>query len=531
MNRKCTRRQVLRAGLGASQVALLGAAGGLQMMRPSRARAALGAGPKRLLTIHVRGGWSSEMFFCPLSRDDVRTRFPEPDTFDTEPSFFEPEVLQNLDGTGDAEDPMDPTLSRIRVPWMWDEAAHAAGDPGGSGFTPHGYAWRHHALYENASVLHGIDMGTAAHKSGRICAYSGKAGPIFTDPAIHAFVADALLDAFPHRPLGVVKVGAGMTPNPLGIATGRPVAMTSLGSVQNTLSERDNDAWAGLRDRAPRPHSAFDGTAAGELHANDLEAFLLSETQRLNGRSNPSTTQFFESLYGTTAGISRTLALDVVSQLEQTTGFRPDAPIPHWIPSATGPLGTRVARTREIDNAGLQWQDEFDLALRLMKRDVCSAISLEVLGVNRFVFDTHTSGPRRQFLHVRLLLDVLGRFLHEMKVSPGPEGGSLLDETLVLIFSEFGRTWPPASDHWPFQTLVMAGGNVVPNRMIGNYEFPTMGRRRSGLGAPVPMTLEDGSREARTPRMRDVHYTALHAMGLGETFLPGGPGVIDGVLP
>src|SRR5690349_4265788 len=119
-----TRRRILQASLGAGQLALLGALG----FRSRRVHAG-GAGdhPTRLLTIYTRGGWMPELFFTPLEAAQIEQKIPEPTQFLGEPTFFTPADVRNIDGTGDDPDPDDPTLKRIRVPHLWDEAALAAG--------------------------------------------------------------------------------------------------------------------------------------------------------------------------------------------------------------------------------------------------------------------------------------------------------------------------------------------------------------------------------------------------------------------
>ncbi len=121
-----------------------------------------------------------------------------------------------------------------------------------------------------------------------------------------------------------------------------------------------------------------------------------------------------------------------------------------------------------------------------------------------------------------------------MKATPGTYEASLLDETLVVVFSEFSRNWPSkessgSSDHWPFQSIVFAGGNVRPNQMIGGYDFGEGMRRRSPIGRSVPLVNEDGDANTGVPTSADAIATALYAMGIHDFFIPGGFHEITGV--
>lgn len=529
---KTTRRRILQASLGAGQLALLGAAG----FRSRRVHAG-GAGdhPTRLLTIYARGGWMPELFFTPLDAAEITAKIPEPTQFLGEPTFFTPAEVRNIDGTGDDPDPDDPTLKRIRVPHLWDEAALAAGgiDPQNGATSPLGYAWRHGELWTRASILHGIDVGTAAHESGQVSMFCGLAGPKFRSPALHAWVAESFADAFPHRPLQSVSVGQGPIAYPVSLGpAATPTRIASSASLEATLSERSDNAWAGLRDRTDHPQFAFDSLPMAEtIPTNAMDEHVLRRSRRLFGTVNAGTDAFYEDFYDTYATVSKQLALDLVSQLEQTTGWENFTPA--WAVPSGGPppYGVKFGFANGSDS-GSGYSEQFGLALKLFKADLCSAISLRVTGVENFDYDTHAGdlGPPQQFLQVRALLEEVGRLLHEMAATPAGNGKSLLDDTLVLVFSEFSRTWPgTACDHWPATSVVMAGGGIMGNRQIGGFDLDV--ESYSPLGKSIPLVDEGGDGIVRMPRSADVIYTSLKVLGVEDFFIPGGPAEIVGVRP
>jgi hypothetical protein len=527
---RASRRQILKAALGGTQLALLSALG----IQPRRARAGVDTpGPTRLLTIYVPGGWMPELFFTPLTASQIEAKVPAPTLHLGEPCFFTPADVRNIDGTGDDPDPDRPDLSRIRVPHLWDEAALAGGgiDPQNADTSPLGYSWRHDALWEHASIVHGIDVGTAAHLSGKVSMFCGLAGPKFRSPAMHAWVAEAFSSVFPERPLPSVAIGQGPIPEPVHLGpAAMPTGISNAASLEKTLSERTDQAWLGLRDRAPHPRYAFDSSPMLQpIDTNAIDEHVLARMRRLHGTVNRGTNAFYEELYETYATVSRQLGQDLVTVLEQTPGW--ENFVPTWANPGGGPppYGVKFGYANGGD-VGSMWSDQFDVALRLLKADLTSAVSVEALGVNAFYFDTHSGdlGAMDQFVNVRAVLEIIGRLLHEMKATPVAGGKTLLDDTLVVIFSEFSRTWPgTACDHWPATSVIMAGGGIAGNRQIGTFDLEV--DSYSPLGVPIGLLDEGGQMISRAPRSSDVTFTALKVLGIEDFFIPGGPGEVVGV--
>src|SRR5262245_26025423 len=110
------RRQLLKASLGLTQAALI------SRLAPSVARAqATTDAPDKLLTLFMGGGWMSLFTFCPLDDTQVSAVIPTPFVENSEPIFFSPSQLKNLDGSS--------TAGALRVPALWNEAALMGGMP------------------------------------------------------------------------------------------------------------------------------------------------------------------------------------------------------------------------------------------------------------------------------------------------------------------------------------------------------------------------------------------------------------------
>jgi hypothetical protein len=135
--------------------------------------------------------------------------------------------------------------------------------------------------------------------------------------------------------------------------------------------------------------------------------------------------------------------------------------------------------------------------------------------------------------HLRIALEMVGRLCLEMSLTPSREDPSrtLLDETLVYVYSDFGRTFPKqGSDHHPATCAMLVGGGIQGNQMLGGYDETMNG---SPMGAPVTLVEESGQRVTRAPRSQDIVATAIRAFGLEpgkDFFIPGGYGVYDGVV-
>lgn len=515
---KLGRRSLLLSALGATQAGLLGRYGLL-----GKAHAVDPNGPSRLLSIYVPGGYTPMNLFCPLDGAMIDAELPGKETTLGETVFF---------GSGDVEDlaPAVDGFRPVRVVRTWNPMQPSSRD---DGYLPLGYSYREHALHEQLVAVHGVDQGSVAHSAGHISAMCGVPGPTFRAPAFQAVVANALAQRFPERPLPSVALDARSVPNPLTLpASASPIVAGSADRVQVQLSDSPdvNQWWQDLDARTERPAVAFDGTPDGNIATTRLEQFVIDRLRERRG-PNPATDAFLERAYGSLKRTSNVLAQDVVSVIEGTPGVE-NLPEDCTYGGETVRGYNRFGFTFGLANGsdGRQYDAPFDFALRLMKSDLSSAIHL-MLPVHNH--DTHSAtGHANGFLRLRADFDAIGRLLAEMKMttSPSRPERTLLEDTLVVVFSEFSRTWwQRGDDHWQHSSVFFAGGGVGANRSIGNFTTDRPGP--GGFGVPVSILEEDGSMNDRVPRSADFVATVYRAMGLGfeEFFIPGGYGEIVGV--
>ncbi|MCB9630910.1 MAG: DUF1501 domain-containing protein [Sandaracinus sp.] len=311
-----------------------------------------------------------------------------------------------------------------------------------------------------------------------------------------------------------------------------PAVVPSLDSLAGLFSadgERHR-RWRNADARTESEVVGLDG-ATQRLGVTNVDRLLLERTRALGGRARGGNREVLEQLWGSYAAVSRTLASDVVGAVQAITATTQEKP-DHLRAYGMYDMTFGLANGRVDMNASCEW------ILRLLKSDVTSVVYANL--PERY-YDYHDgSSVAEAAAATRAQLDILARMLGEMKATPSPDrpGRTLYDDTVVVIQSEFNRTWPrgasredPESwtygdDHNAVTSVLVSGGRVAGNRQIGGFELP------STEGLPVTIAEESGETSTRRPRAADFVATIcdLFGMRMGEDFfIPGGYGVIRGL--
>lgn len=152
---------------------------------------------------------------------------------------------------------------------------------------------------------------------------------------------------------------------------------------------------------------------------------------------------------------------------------------------------------------------QFGDALILAKQLIASHRGTRFVQATSFGWDHHSAlyeslaGKCRE-------LDAVGVLMDDLAATPGEEAGkTLLDETLIVIYSEFGRTTGPLNgaagrDHFPRMSVVFAGGGVRGG-IVGATD--NVGNK----------AVEYGWRGNRDVRPEDVTCTLYSALGIDYT--------------
>lgn len=122
-------------------------------------------------------------------------------------------------------------------------------------------------------------------------------------------------------------------------------------------------------------------------------------------------------------------------------------------------LGAR-GRTLALDS-------QADLAIDAIEGGICRSVTLN----SRLSWDTHDTNTDQAALHDTLYAGVT-RLADTLAARPGSKAGrTMLDETVVVVMSEFSRT-PKLNaqlgkDHWPVTSALVFGGGVAGGRAYG----------------------------------------------------------------
>ncbi len=529
-----TRRQLLQLGLGMGQLALLGDAA-----RPRRALAASSETPSRLLSIYMSGGYTPQYFYAPFdAAGAARHVMPFQDSAGETAGYLPSDIIEVSSGGGGH--------APIRVGRTWDpNAPGSRGQGPGRKWLPLGYSWIEHDLFRDAVVIHGIDQGTAAHESGYIAAMCGVAGSEYRAPAYQSVFANHVYARYQDtRPLPCVGLdGRGMPQSLTLPARSSANFVPNVGAVGSLFSDREqrNGWWRGVNLRTMSPDLGYDGSDRGQLPLTAIERRALANTRALRGKSTRGTDAFLETVHDAYRGVSQVLARNIADVLEVTRGIEQltgNASFAGQTPygSTGGKFGWTYGLANYHATDGM-FEPSFELMLRLFKADLASAVHLYL---PELYFDRHSGreGHLREFVDMRGGMDAIARLLGEMKRTPLPSGKTLLDDTLVVIFSEFARTWASGSsptdfsypdDHWPVTSVTLVGGGLAGGRAVGGYDLSNFAYGPRGL--PVDIIEEDGSSSRRPPTAADVTTTILRVLGMGmhDFFIPGGYGEIVGV--
>ncbi|MCB9761628.1 MAG: DUF1501 domain-containing protein [Alphaproteobacteria bacterium] len=89
-------------------------------------------------------------------------------------------------------------------------------------------------------------------------------------------------------------------------------------------------------------------------------------------------------------------------------------------------------------------------------------------------WDTHANNDADQSTLWETLFSGLAQLMNLLESTPGEEEATLFDETVVVVFSEMGRT-PQLNnlngkDHWPYTSVMMIGPGLTGGRVVGGFD-------------------------------------------------------------
>ncbi len=171
--------------------------------------------------------------------------------------------------------------------------------------------------------------------------------------------------------------------------------------------------------------------------------------------------------------------------------------------------------------------DELLLACDVLEGGLSRCALVRHNGFNNSTWDDH-GGIEGQALHYQDFFEGLLVLMQELSTRTGPAGGTLLDETCVVVVSEMSRhpvlNLTGGKDHWTWTSALLVGSGVAGGTVAGGYDSNV-------FGLPInPITgLHDTS--GKVLQARHLGATLLALAGIDPTPLfPTDTPVIEALL-
>ncbi len=162
------------------------------------------------------------------------------------------------------------------------------------------------------------------------------------------------------------------------------------------------------------------------------------------------------------------------------------------------------------------------------------AVDTLALGVSRCVtlayerdtWDTHVANEL-QSGNFEGLFGELGVLLANLAATPGALGGSLADETVVVVLSEMGRTprmnGSAGKDHWPYTSALLIGPGLTTDRVVGGWDD-------AFYGHPVDLASGEADPAGADLGSEVLGATLLALADIDPAEARPGVGVLQGVM-
>ncbi len=143
-------------------------------------------------------------------------------------------------------------------------------------------------------------------------------------------------------------------------------------------------------------------------------------------------------------------------------------------------------------------ESQLPVAIDALTRGVSRCVTLS--GGTAGTWDTHAANDDLQSPQWESLFAGLLQLQARLEATEGDDGGTLADQTTVVVLSEMGRT--PAlngfsgKDHWPFTSVLLFGDGLAGDRTVGSWDENWYGRPVDPASAEVDEAGQTLSAEA-----------------------------------
>lgn len=283
------------------------------------------------------------------------------------------------------------------------------------------YFERHHA---RSLVVKGVLVPSIAHENCLKWQMTGTTNEGASDwPAI---LASARADAYP---IPHMVVAGPSFPGELGGVVTRTGASGQLAA----LLSGDILGWSTVPTEAPTAR-------AGDVMDAYLERRALAAAQAAAGRADGAWFDAFSAATGQ--------SLDL-KNLQSVVNF----------------------------SSGSSFSAQCRLAAEVLAQSVARCVTVNF---SYYGWDTHVANDLYQSSNFEMLFAGLNELMDRLASTPGEFGGTLADETMVVVLSEMGRTPQlnagDGKDHWPYTSVLFTGPGITGDRVVGGYDALYYGR-------------------------------------------------------
>jgi uncharacterized protein (DUF1501 family) len=124
--------------------------------------------------------------------------------------------------------------------------------------------------------------------------------------------------------------------------------------------------------------------------------------------------------------------------------------------------------------------DQAEVAAQALSLGVSRTVCTTFSGGSQFGWDSHADNDNLQSALFEELFAGLVSLMATLRATPGTHGGTLADETTVVVLSEMGRT-PKLNDlngkdHWPYTSVMVVSPDVTGGRVVGGFDEAYFGK-------------------------------------------------------
>ena len=269
------------------------------------------------------------------------------------------------------------------------------------------------------SVLNGINVPAVAHESCRVRMLTGSRDR--TRPDLSALIGHEIGAA---TPMPCLDIGGG-------------AYVGALGADLGYLGERNQLASLVLPDRAQKPPDR-----------QSWQRHFLTVEQRATVRAFVETRAARERAGRASRGVNAQRLDNFMLGLERAHRL-------HDYPDFFSAM-----------SADKDFAAQAQIAASALAAGVSRTVNVRIGGG----FDTHTDNHEQAGLFDTAFADFTA-LMDLLAATPSPDGGTLLDDTVVMLLSEMGRTPllndDDGKDHWPFTSGLIAGCGIRGAHITG----------------------------------------------------------------